>query len=148
MIDANDKNTSALTLEDQTEKRKRGRPSTGNALSRAEIQRQYRARKKGNVTNNSDVIEALKAEIDELKIALGKEIIARKKAEKALISVTDDKKKFYVQSKAKGKKGRWSDVAKNAGFRTKDEAKECIGSIEKARVKPVVTEYEFRVMER
>lgn len=39
------------------EKRKPGRPSTGQALSRATIQRQYRQRNKGNVTKNT--VEAL-----------------------------------------------------------------------------------------
>lgn len=40
-----------------SEKRKPGRPSTGQALSRATIQRQYRQRIKGNVTKNT--VEAL-----------------------------------------------------------------------------------------
>lgn len=40
-----------------SEKRKPGRPSTGQALPRATIQRQYRERNKGNVTKNT--IEAL-----------------------------------------------------------------------------------------
>ncbi|MEE5177168.1 hypothetical protein V2K54_25995, partial [Pseudomonas alliivorans] len=39
------------------EKRKPGRPSTGKAKSRADIQRQYRQRNKSNVTRNA--IDAL-----------------------------------------------------------------------------------------
>lgn len=47
----------APSIRAASEKRKPGRPSTGQALSRATIQRQYRERNKGNVTKNT--IEAL-----------------------------------------------------------------------------------------
>jgi hypothetical protein len=53
MIDLNDKDTQALPLDGLPIPRKRGRPSTGKALSRADIQRQYRNRKNSNVTNNA-----------------------------------------------------------------------------------------------
>jgi len=85
MIDHTDTQTQQLPLE---VKRSRGRPKTGTALTAAQKQKAYRERNKGNVTDNSAEIEALKAEIEELKIALGKEVIARKKAEERAILVT------------------------------------------------------------
>lgn len=45
MIDANDKATQPLPLDEQPMKRKRGRPSTGKAMTPAEKQRAYRLRK-------------------------------------------------------------------------------------------------------
>ena len=44
MIDANDKATQALDLGEQ--KKRRGRPATGKAMTNAERQRAYRERKK------------------------------------------------------------------------------------------------------
>lgn len=46
MIDAKDKGTQALPLEEMPIKRKRGRPSTGKAMTPAEKQRAYRERQK------------------------------------------------------------------------------------------------------
>ncbi len=46
MIDANDKQTQPLALDDQAAKAKRGRPATGKALSNADRQRAYRERQK------------------------------------------------------------------------------------------------------
>lgn len=61
-----------------------GRPATGKALSRAEIQRRYRERQLCKSKDHSVEIAALMAEIDQLKIALGKEVIARRKSERLL----------------------------------------------------------------
>lgn len=46
MIDTNDKATQPLPLDEQPMKRKRGRPSTGKAMTPAEKQRAYRERQK------------------------------------------------------------------------------------------------------
>lgn len=53
MIDANDKATQALALDDMPVKRGRGRPSTGKAMTPAEKQRAYRERQKGLRDQNS-----------------------------------------------------------------------------------------------
>lgn len=44
MIDPNDKQTTALPLDEQPAKRKRGRPVTGKAMTPAEKQKAYRLR--------------------------------------------------------------------------------------------------------
>lgn len=73
MIDAPDKQTQALPLEQP--KRGRGRPKTGNAMSPAEKQRAYRERQKGassakgNVTEKHELpewAESYSAWVDEL----------------------------------------------------------------------------------
>lgn len=46
MIDPADKQTHPLPLDEQPEKRKRGRPATGRAMTPAEKQRAYRERQK------------------------------------------------------------------------------------------------------
>lgn len=53
MIDAQDKKTQALPLEEMPIKRKRGRPSTGKAMTPAEKQRAYRERQKQSRDQNS-----------------------------------------------------------------------------------------------
>jgi hypothetical protein len=82
MIDHTDTQTQQLPL--QT-KRGRGRPKTGTALTPAEKQKAYRERHKGNVTDNSAEIEALKVQIEELKVALGKETAERKKRGRTIV---------------------------------------------------------------
>lgn len=109
MIDPTDKKTQELPLET---KRGRGRPSTGKALSPAEKQKAYRERIKGNVTDNSAELEALRAEILELKVALGKEVQARKKAEEAAKekgNVTDKKELWWFEAKHKEQRS-WKRV--------------------------------------
>lgn len=54
MIDANDKQTQPLALDEQTTKAKRGRPATGQALSNADRQRAYRERQKAQRNENSE----------------------------------------------------------------------------------------------
>lgn len=53
MIDAKDKGTQALPLEEMPIKRKRGRPATGKAMTPAEKQRAYRERQKQSRDQNS-----------------------------------------------------------------------------------------------
>lgn len=53
MIDAKDKGTQALPLEEMPIKRKRGRPATGSAMTPAEKQRAYRERQKQLRDQNS-----------------------------------------------------------------------------------------------
>jgi len=130
MIDPADKQTQQLPLE---AKRGRGRPSTGKALSPAEKQKAYRERIKGNVTDDSEKVKRLEKhlayvketdetamkrlieQIDELKIALDKEVAARKKAEAKLISVTANRdqketgKAWDVESCGKGRR-TWKRV--------------------------------------
>jgi len=125
MIDPNDQKTTFLPLDDAPAKRKRGRPSTGKALSRAEIQRQYRQRKSGNVTNNSDEIQALKAEIEELKVALGKAVAAQKREEERLIKVTKKESTtrvgHHLQMRKCGKR-KWETISGEYGFYSAEAA--------------------------
>lgn len=55
MIDANDKQTQPLALDEQTTKAKRGRPATGQALSNAERQRAYRERQKAQRNEKPEI---------------------------------------------------------------------------------------------
>jgi hypothetical protein len=126
MIDPADQQTQQLPLET---KRRPGRPSTGKAKSRAEIQRAYRERSKGNVTDNSAEIATLRAEIEELKIALGKERAARKKAEAKLISVTENRnqrpvKAWDIERRFKG--GRKWIAVEGEPFDAKETAERCM----------------------
>jgi hypothetical protein len=72
MIDPADQITQALPLDEQPAKKRRGRPSTGKAMTPAEKQRAYRERQKeaaGNAAVNKDqseYIERLLAEIEAL----------------------------------------------------------------------------------
>ncbi|MDC3735271.1 hypothetical protein KDL27_05720 [Pseudomonas syringae pv. syringae] len=95
MIDQNDKQTASLALEETPGKRKRGRPSTGQAISRAEIQRKYRERKNETrreipgdpIEKNNLMIELirhLQGQVKDLELRLGREIIARKEADSRL----------------------------------------------------------------
>jgi|GEM_PF-7071171 len=124
MIDHTDTQTQQLPLE---VKRSRGRPKTGTALTAAQKQKAYRERNKGNVTDNSAEIEALKAEIEELKIALGKEVIARKKAEERAILVTQKSdqnsqgKEWIIEFLPAGKR-KWIMTAENDKFTTEEKA--------------------------
>ena len=56
MIDANDKATQALGLEEMPVKRGRGRPATGKAMTPAEKQRAYRERQKQSRDQNSSQV--------------------------------------------------------------------------------------------
>ncbi|KWS42637.1 hypothetical protein [Pseudomonas syringae] len=154
MIDHADKQTQQLPLE---AKRGRGRPPTGKAMTPAEKQKAYRDRNKGNVTGKHGEIEALRKEVEELKILLGKEIIARKKAEFELISVTKMKEikepAFFIQWREINSKKRWSFLAKEAGFTSAKHAEECMeGLILKWEVDQVSGEkratHEYRVIEK
>lgn len=62
MIDANDKGTQALPLEEMPIKRKRGRPATGKAMTPAEKQRAYRERQKQSRNQNSDQLKTARLE--------------------------------------------------------------------------------------
>ena len=65
MIDPADKQTQPLPLDEQPAKKRRGRPTTGKAMTPAEKQRAYRERLKSNVTDNMHkrVAEDLRAEL-------------------------------------------------------------------------------------
>ena len=136
MIDQTDIQTQQLPLE---AKRGRGRPKTGSALSAAEKQKAYRERHKNNVTDNSAEIEALKAQIEELKIALGKETAERKKRAKIiveqareiqrLIKVTErsDQKAWDIEFCEKGKR-TWK-LIKGEPLQHKKSAEDVIKSL-------------------
>lgn len=125
MIDAQDKQTITLPFE---KKRGRGRPKTGKALTPAEKQRAYRERHKANsgntVTNISAQTENLLKEIEELKIALGKEVAARKKAELASRKVVTEFSGVWALETRKVRKKKWersdmgsfSDIKKIADY--------------------------------
>ncbi|MEN4750995.1 hypothetical protein ABEH28_14700 [Pseudomonas sp. Ps21-P2] len=148
MIDQTDTQTQQIPFE---AKRGRGRPKTGKAMTPAEKQRAYRERNKGNVTDNSAEIKALQAEIEELKIALGKEVIARKTAEAKLISVTDVSSKkgrektepgWHVQGRARGTV-RWKNLSKMAS----ETEKEATASMFKLIDSDITRLVDYRVRE-
>jgi len=97
MTDVSDLPDSANQPVQPIEKRKPGRPSTGKALSRAQIQRQYRQRNKGNVTKNTvealDENMALRAQLlqvmDELEAVKVKARVEYELAEKARARVRE-----------------------------------------------------------
>ena len=66
MKDSNDKTTQSIDL--GPEPKRRGRPATGNAKTRAEIQREYRERKKSQSTENMHkaVAEDLRSELHKM----------------------------------------------------------------------------------
>lgn len=64
MIDPADRQTQPLPLDEQSAKR-RGRPSTGQALSNAERQRLYRERQKAQRNDKSETTD--QAQLDEIK---------------------------------------------------------------------------------
>ncbi|MCU9948251.1 hypothetical protein [Pseudomonas sp. PDM13] len=75
MIDANDKATQALALDEMPVKRGRGRPSTGKAMTPAEKQRAYRERQKGlrdqkETSPNHATIQAMSNEMGILIVEL------------------------------------------------------------------------------
>src|SRR5690606_14693589 len=88
MIDANDKQTQSLALDEQPAKR--GRPATGKALSDADRQRAYRERQKAQRNENRkdgiawEDAKALMAKIDELTTELEKALERAKIAEAEL----------------------------------------------------------------
>lgn len=71
MIDAKDKGTQDLALEDMPMKRKRGRPATGKAMTPAEKQRAYRERQKGLRDQNA-TIQAMDEDMGVLIVELDK----------------------------------------------------------------------------
>jgi hypothetical protein len=74
MIDPADKQTQALPLDEQPAKRKRGRPTTGAAMTAAEKQRAYRERQKAKSSQadpaTAEEIKRMRAEIARLKDVL------------------------------------------------------------------------------
>lgn len=116
-----------------SEKRKPGRPSTGQALSRATIQRQYRERNKSNVTKNTvealDENMALRAQVLQLmneledvqmkarvEFELGEKARARvRELERRLASVQTGSKKGPAKARYEFQTrnyldGRWSGM--------------------------------------
>lgn len=79
MIDANDKQTKPLALDEQPARAKRGRPATGKAMSNAERQKKYREKNKRNVTelakqinrNVTNNVQELNKKIRELETLVG-----------------------------------------------------------------------------
>ncbi|MBD8709021.1 hypothetical protein IFT47_20530 [Pseudomonas sp. CFBP 13711] len=147
MIDHTDKQTQQINFE---AKRGRGRPKTGTAMTPAEKQRAYRERNKGNVTDRSGEIEALKKEIEELKIALGKEVVARKKAEEKILLVTEkgeeeQGKKYWLQQRQKGER-KWVYVNKECGFTEQKIANACMKHLEECTTVEGQSAWEFRVV--
>lgn len=70
MIDAQDKSTQALPLDEMPIKRKRGRPDTGKAMTPAEKQRAYRERQKQLRDQNSSQAagEFTESKFEELRL--------------------------------------------------------------------------------
>lgn len=94
------------------EKRKPGRPSTGKAKSRADIQRQYRQRNKSNVTRNTvDALDeniALRAQLlqvmDELDAVKKRASVEFELGEKARARVRELERLLAAKQKVRAKK--------------------------------------------
>ncbi|MFA0921473.1 hypothetical protein ALP73_01087 [Pseudomonas coronafaciens pv. garcae] len=105
-------NSSHSTPGDIPEKRKPGRPSTGKALSRADIQRQYRLRNKSNVTKNTvnalDENIALRAQLlqvmDELDAVKKRARVEFELGEKARARVRELERLLAAKQKVRAKK--------------------------------------------
>lgn len=150
MIDANDKQTQSLSLDEQTAKGKRGRPATGKALSNAERQRAYRERQKAQRNENThrDVAEDLRemlaqaiqraelaeqevevlkltAENDRKDLALKdlqlREWIRRAEDAERELALRDGEQKWHVELRIKGTR-RWIRITDKAPFDRKEQA--------------------------
>jgi len=94
------------------QKRKPGRPSTGQALSRAQIQRDYRQRNKSNVTKNTvealDENMALRAQVlqlmNDLEAAQMKARVEFELGERARVRVRELERQLATAQKAKARK--------------------------------------------
>lgn len=112
MTDISDLPDNAEQPVQPVEKRKPGRPSTGKALSRAQIQRQYRQRNKGNVTKNTvealDENMALRTQLlqvmDELEAVKAKARVEYELGEKARARVRELERLLTIEQKAGAKK--------------------------------------------
>lgn len=144
MIDALDKQTLPLI----PEKRGRGRPKTGTAMTSAQKQKAYRERNKGNVTGTivasldenmtlrQKLLEALE-KIEQLEKAndeLGKELLVRIRQVNNMTgfeksNVTEKRAGWQVQLKV-GQKGRWKSPKDMPTWPTKEAAAESLVHIE------------------
>jgi hypothetical protein len=112
MTDVPDLPNSAGQPVQSVEKRKPGRPSTGKALSRAQIQRQYRQRNKGNVTKNTvealDENMALRAQLlqvmDELEAVRAKARVEFELGEKARARLRELERQLAAEQQSGAKK--------------------------------------------
>ena len=114
MIDHLDKQTQPLPLE---QKRGRGRPATGQALSNADRQRAYRERQKAQRNERSENHPVPYDEVVAIAQELGercKKAEARvKELEKQLAQRDEKPKKTYVCAiQKKSPKGQWRTVCK------------------------------------
>jgi hypothetical protein len=143
MIDPADQLTQALPLDEQPAKRKRGRPSTGTAMTPAEKQRAYRERQKRNVTENevapADLLEKVRAaaaerieQLETIARELRKDLtlkeiqmrfwIERAEAAERELESRDGKTLCQVESKAPGKR-KWRLVGDGSEpFDSRDKA--------------------------
>lgn len=154
MIDHMDKQTQPLPLE---QKRGRGRPATGQALSNAERQRRYREAQKAQrngkvepgpswedaralvaqIDSMNEELEQAKARIVELESQLAK---AKAKAAKA----GPTKRRYVLQYRYENSLGvQWHDDTTGDYGSRKEAEKAC-----KGMNKPGVSETEWRVRER
>ncbi|MGR1220045.1 hypothetical protein ACUYGA_24555 [Metapseudomonas otitidis] len=108
MIDTNDKATQPLPLDEQPMKRKRGRPSTGKAMTPAEKQRAYRERQKRLRDQNSEQAtgEYSAERFEELRL-ITVEISERCKAAEA--RVAELKKELELRDRKEQRKRRHRD---------------------------------------
>lgn len=114
MIDALDNQTQAINLEEQPAKPKRGRPSTGKALSNADRQRAYRERQK---SQRNEKQESHDVPYDEV-VAIAQELGERcKKAEDRIKEL--EKQLAQRNANTKGDMpGIWIVEVKRRGTRT------------------------------
>lgn len=63
MIDPTDKATLALPLDESPQRKRRGRPSTGKAMTPAEKQRAYRERQKARIAELEALLRAAEGQI-------------------------------------------------------------------------------------
>lgn len=142
MIDAQDKSTQALPLDEMPIKRKRGRPSTGKAMTPAEKQRAYRERQKelrdqnsGQAAPNQDGMwmtkEALES-LTERQLQLSKELSEHvKRANKAEAKAEECRLiAVEISERCKAAEDRVAELEKELKLRDRKEKKGNVTSIE------------------
>lgn len=148
MIDANDKATQPLPLDEQPMKRKRGRPATGTAMTPAEKQRAYRERQSKlrdqKPTTDHQTVQALDHEVRKLLMDLERANTRIAELEKELAS-RDQKsdsnawKDWVIEARKKGTR-KWKRTADNK-YTLEDAVKEAEMAMKRN------PEYEYRARE-
>lgn len=148
MIDTNDKANQPLPLDEQPMKRKRGRPSSGKAMTPAEKQRAYRERQRKlreqKPAADHQTVQALDKEVRKLLVELERANARIAELEKELAS-RDQKsdsnawKDWVIEARKKGTR-KWKRTADNK-YTLEDAVKEAEMAMKRH------PEYEYRARE-